>query len=68
MAQMKRYRHVEDGEALDTKVIVCRPDEWAKLPQSSDPSWLASTFSCGLCVAVRRPVVSLGGVAEIDDR
>lgn len=67
MAEMRRYRHVEGGEGLDTKVIVCTPEEWAKLPQANDPSWLPSTFACGLCVAVRRPVVAFGGISSIND-
>lgn len=67
MAEMKRYRHVDDGEGLDTKVIVCKPEEWASLPQSSDPSWLSSTFGCGLLIAVQRPVVAFGGITSIND-
>ena len=34
-----RFRHIFDGEIVETDVITCSRDQWAARPESRDKSW-----------------------------
>jgi len=66
MVRRIRFRHVEGGEVIESDLIQCKPEEWAGLPESHDPSW--STWIDERSVfALRLPLGwMLLGVGELD--
>jgi hypothetical protein len=34
-----RFRHIFDGEVVETDVITCSQQHWANRPESHDKSW-----------------------------
>ncbi len=40
-----RFRHNENGQIVETDLVICRPEEWAERPESRDQAWATGVIN-----------------------